>query len=98
MQLYPLIDINPRFTMGRLALMLRKHFNLKANSKAHFKVYSKLSIIPQTEIIQAQHANNESQWNTQGHWQGEIIPLNDIWQAEKDQLNGQEYPVVLLYK
>lgn len=98
MQLYPLIDINPRFTMGRLALMLRKHLNLKANPKAHFRIYPKLGVIPQNEIIQAQLASDESQWNMHGQWQGEIIPLNDIWQAGRDQFNGQEHPVVLLYK
>ena len=98
LQLYPLVDINPRFTMGRLALHLRKDLAPKANTKSFFKIYPKLSGVPKIDLEQAHLALAESQWSNQGQWQGKVIPLNDLWQAEIDQSEGQEHPVVLLYK
>ena len=98
LKLYPLVEINPRFTMGRLALHLRKTIESRANSKAYFKIFPNLTAIPSADLEQAKQATDDSNWDKQGQWLGSVLPLNDIWQELSKLESKQDLPIVLLYK
>jgi uncharacterized ferritin-like protein (DUF455 family) len=96
LKLYPLVEVNPRYTMGRLALKLRRCFDPRGNMRARVIIYPKLSMIPEEVKSSMIHDRFEDSFDPNGQWQGSPLPLNDYWMALEEEHSGNSHPVVLL--
>ena len=97
--IYPVVEVNPRYTMGHLTLALRKLLDPQGRLAARVKFYP-----PNTpnELFLQKLNDHPPVWDDQGHWRSGIIPLSDPWRersltAFKDStLVYGSGPVVLL--
>ena len=94
--LQPLLEINPRFTMGRLALALRHIFDPRGQLSAKLHFVPSINSLEKS-IVEKLVNPNEYLWDKRGKWQGGYLPINDIWQVQKSHVHGKtNQPIVYL--
>lgn len=73
LELVPVIEVNPRLTMGRVALQIRNRL-----SGEHIR-HSVMRCGVITKELSDRLEENPPQWNSQGQWVGGMLCLTDLW-------------------
>ena len=101
--LYPVVEVNPRATMGRVALALRSSFDPKGQRGVRLQVYPNLKALldslkcskDELSALTSESAL-EGQWNERGCWRGDLLPLTDLWSILELDGEDSQRPIVAL--
>ncbi len=97
LRLYPVVEVNPRLTMGRVALAARSLFDPRGERGLMLKIYSSLTSLLVKRDTDSQltleelSASVETAWDESGRWRGRYLPLTDIWADD-----ALDVPVIMI--
>ena len=80
LMIYPVVEVNPRYTMGHLTLSLRKRLDPQGRRAARVTFYP--PNISNAWLMQ-KLKDEPLHWDAQGQWRSGVIPLSDVWR-ERD--------------
>ena len=85
--IYPVVEVNPRYTMGRVALSLRQQLDPRGRHDARLKIYPPRA--PRAQLL-SRLRDDPAVWGARGVWSGGILGVTDWWRELEIDRESQE--------
>lgn len=102
-RIYPLVEVNPRLTMGRIALVLRSLIDPKGERGIELRIFPNEAALCQrvglnlNDIKRSLTGSSlDIQWDENGRWKGHVLPLTDLWSIDQSRENKVQLPIIAL--